>query len=369
MHLFHWHYWTPRLEEVERFYLGQGFEVRQRMGRESGEWKNFGPPLDWEDFRERSILFRIIEMVKGEVNVTIGQGKKDQFDHAGFAVSGEELEAIRIRAEQTGWSVSSNGKRTFLTTPWAFRIELIKKKLDVSPVCEMHLRLPNKEEWIPGLAYVLGCETEQSGRQVVLAGEDWRWVIEDGPDRKLRRAVLSEKVEVSGVDPVGVELSAIDQRSVTSASGRNQAASGRFVSVTSSFLTVHLDRIRELLAAASGQADQKRLSGLLKEYLDAEDHALFAWLLPGEQVAGIIGLILRGKSGVIGHIAVLPEFRGRGIARGMVESVLKRHHLTVLEAETDAEAVGFYQACGFSVRSLGEKYPGVERFLCEKRVN
>lgn len=35
-----------------------------------------------------------------------------------------------------------------------------------------------------------------------------------------------------------------------------------------------------------------------------------------------------------------------------------------MTAETDAEAAGFYRACGFQVRSLGEKYPGVERFAC-----
>jgi ribosomal protein S18 acetylase RimI-like enzyme len=31
-------------------------------------------------------------------------------------------------------------------------------------------------------------------------------------------------------------------------------------------------------------------------------------------------------------------------------------------AETDNEAVEFYRATGFRVTSLGEKYPGVERY-------
>lgn len=31
-------------------------------------------------------------------------------------------------------------------------------------------------------------------------------------------------------------------------------------------------------------------------------------------------------------------------------------------AETDRSALGFYLALGFGVTSLGEKYPGVERF-------
>jgi len=34
-------------------------------------------------------------------------------------------------------------------------------------------------------------------------------------------------------------------------------------------------------------------------------------------------------------------------------------------AETDYEAVDFYRRYGFVITSLGEKYPGVERFLCQ----
>lgn len=34
-------------------------------------------------------------------------------------------------------------------------------------------------------------------------------------------------------------------------------------------------------------------------------------------------------------------------------------------AETDDEAVDFYRRYGFFITSLGEKYPGVERFLCQ----
>ena len=37
----------------------------------------------------------------------------------------------------------------------------------------------------------------------------------------------------------------------------------------------------------------------------------------------------------------------------------------MITAETDRDAVEFYWSSGFKVTSLGEKYPGVERFLCE----
>lgn len=38
-------------------------------------------------------------------------------------------------------------------------------------------------------------------------------------------------------------------------------------------------------------------------------------------------------------------------------------------AETDDEAVDFYRNIGFEVHSLGEKYPGVERFRCIYEVD
>jgi hypothetical protein len=48
----------------------------------------------------------------------------------------------------------------------------------------------------------------------------------------------------------------------------------------------------------------------------------------------------------------------------MVDHVLESHSLDVLSAETDADGLGFYKRLGFSVQSLGDKYPGTERFWC-----
>ena len=64
----------------------------------------------------------------------------------------------------------------------------------------------------------------------------------------------------------------------------------------------------------------------------------------------------------VGHIAVAPAEQGRGIGRCMLEALM-RQGLRIL-VETDASGSGFYRACGFAVTSLGEKYPGVERFEC-----
>ncbi|WP_338781617.1 hypothetical protein [Metabacillus sp. FJAT-52054] len=122
--LFHYHYWTPYLEETEKFYTELGFTVHQRIGRLNGSFQSFNPPLVWEDFRENPPLFRIIEMKKGNINVTVGYGKKVMFDHIGFFVSKEEHGIVCEKARNLGWKVEEDERRTFISTPYGFRIEL-----------------------------------------------------------------------------------------------------------------------------------------------------------------------------------------------------------------------------------------------------
>jgi len=68
---------------------------------------------------------------------------------------------------------------------------------------------------------------------------------------------------------------------------------------------------------------------------------------------------------VIRHIAVEPSVRKQGIGQHMVVWLLRERQFSHLLAETDHEAVGFYERCGFRVTSVGEVYPGTERFVCE----
>lgn len=65
---------------------------------------------------------------------------------------------------------------------------------------------------------------------------------------------------------------------------------------------------------------------------------------------------------VIEAIAVAPERQRQGIGRGIVESLRAGEHRLVAEAEESA--VGFFRACGFSVRSEGGT-PYKRRYVCE----
>ncbi|MGE7881959.1 GNAT family N-acetyltransferase [Bacillus sp. NPDC094077] len=83
-----------------------------------------------------------------------------------------------------------------------------------------------------------------------------------------------------------------------------------------------------------------------------------------EEMACIGFEVIGGTKARICHIAVMPKYRHQGIALQMIKEVVRMHQLTYVEAETDGEAVEFYKKSGFEIKSLGEKYPGIERFHC-----
>jgi hypothetical protein len=146
--LFHYHFWTPYVEETEKFYVKNGFRISQRIGKSQGDFLNFDPPLKWDDFREKNILFRIIEARKGTVNITFGYGKRVIFDHIGFLVSDHETDTICENADKLNWKVDKGERRTFITTPYDFRIELQTNKDIVDSITDdikiQELRLETK---------------------------------------------------------------------------------------------------------------------------------------------------------------------------------------------------------------------------------
>lgn len=104
------------------------FSNRSENWKTQGEFQSFNPPLKWEDFREKRVFFRIIEARKGSINITFGYGKKIIFDHIGFLVPGKEQEIICKNAEKMDWKVERGERRTFISTPYDFRIELQARK-------------------------------------------------------------------------------------------------------------------------------------------------------------------------------------------------------------------------------------------------
>lgn len=129
---------------------------------------------------------------------------------------------------------------------------------------------------------------------------------------------------------------------------------------------VNDEDVRSVLAALAWKGPA-HLDSIIRSFSDGL--RLFASYRDGKLV-GVIGIDAPAEDvEVITQIAVARASRQMGIGRAMIDDAMRDLSFRVLQAETDDDAVGFYRSCGFQVRSLGEKYPGVERYLCERQAD
>lgn len=132
---------------------------------------------------------------------------------------------------------------------------------------------------------------------------------------------------------------------------------------------LHTPEFRELLLLLVGwRPDDELNQAAVDEAIDGYSKGGQTAILGIERdnsLVGIIGLEFNTpNTAVIHHIVVHPQWRRLGIGHAMIEAARQNFRLKELVAETDKDAVDFYRRCGFAVQSLGEKYPGTERFRC-----
>ena len=119
--------------------------------------------------------------------------------------------------------------------------------------------------------------------------------------------------------------------------------------------------IVELLAAAVG-GDSGRLEAVADRYQHDPNVRLLVARLDGRSV-GVAGYVVGESMVTVLHIATAPSLRRNGIGAQLLDAVGEATGYRLpLVAETDQASVGFYRSTGFAVASLGERYPGVERF-------
>ncbi|WP_139207370.1 hypothetical protein [Halobacillus dabanensis] len=195
---------------MEEFYNQLGFETKLRVGKYNGEMQAFDPPLEWEDFRDREIIFRIVEVVKGQTNITFGHGNRGIFDHIGVLVNETEYRQIIDKAKKEKLRINEGDRRTFISTPWKFRIELQRRKdvvtdKDHTIIHTMDIGLPfdvNPEF----LASLLDLKIIQQDDSHVKMGNE-RWNINFYNEKHTRlNSVYFSKDEFHTVDPVGIKL-------------------------------------------------------------------------------------------------------------------------------------------------------------------
>ena len=87
--------------------------------------------------------------------------------------------------------------------------------------------------------------------------------------------------------------------------------------------------------------------------VDGCDSDALHLLLQKDGVAiGTARLMLDGKTGKIGRVAVLVAYRGRGFGTTLINKsceVLRSHGMTRAKLGAQTHAIGFYEALGFTV--------------------
>jgi GNAT superfamily N-acetyltransferase len=133
---------------------------------------------------------------------------------------------------------------------------------------------------------------------------------------------------------------------------------------------IPIDRLTHVLSQAIWMPTDDKVSRLIAETYRGPTAALYAWKdAETADVIGPVGIRRRPGGAVdILHVAVAETSRRRGVGRRMIEALRGTPGVRELVAETDGDAVDFYRRCGFTVTSLGDKYPGRERFRCVLRM-
>lgn len=117
-----------------------------------------------------------------------------------------------------------------------------------------------------------------------------------------------------------------------------------------------------LLKLAMGSPSPSKIREVLNTY-QRSDHYLLGCRVDGNLV-GVLGAKMANNMAMIQHMAVLAAYRRQGIGKLLIEELLNRFAIGFLFAETDGDAVGFYEKCGFTC----EPFEGThgKRYSCQR---
>ena len=131
--------------------------------------------------------------------------------------------------------------------------------------------------------------------------------------------------------------------------------------------TVELSNVDlpKVIALCIGNPTNEKIQSSLDYYCSSPNHLIMGATF-NRTLIGLIGVSIENNIVNINHLAILGDYRGNGIAKRLVHYVAECFQMRKVIAETDNEAVGFYQALGFNCESFVGQF-GI-RYKCELEV-
>ncbi len=89
-----------------------------------------------------------------------------------------------------------------------------------------------------------------------------------------------------------------------------------------------------------------------------------------DQIIGVLGFAFKSPREIlITHLAVNPDFRGKGIATAMIQNITEVHHLFGVGAEATERAKSFYERQHFECIPIADRENGEKHYSCYRKVD
>ena len=131
-------------------------------------------------------------------------------------------------------------------------------------------------------------------------------------------------------------------------------------------ITLDNHELSKVIKLAIGNPEPKKIAKVINSYSETNNKLIGAYQHEG--LIGVIGWLQTTEQITIRHISVLPEFQKQGLGKIFLEYIKNQYPKCKLVAETDKEALAFYQKCGFTFSAFTSKYNNL-RYRCEAKTN
>ena len=129
-------------------------------------------------------------------------------------------------------------------------------------------------------------------------------------------------------------------------------------------LSIYSPEVQKLISYAVGYPTPEKMKKVTDGYAD-DKYKVFGLKKGGKIFSCIIVEIAGNSTAFIRRIAIVPEERGKGLGRQLIQKTIDDYDLKILEAETDDDAKVFYEKCGFTVTQVESPFPGTNRYACK----